>query len=506
MKRGATMLNYIALFPNKYAEEFNDEFILGTQDTPLEDLVITAMREFEAIENIKIEDIKIIKEQDEVDINNHMININYKKKDLDAIEIPKYKYISHNRYGEIIFRIRITTNLNEKVIDKRILIPLEHDGFYFNNNKKMKAIWQMVDASTYSQRGKITLKSRMPIIIYHNKHRIISDVDGNEFVMPSYSYALDTKSKRPGSKKKTKFINPLMLYCAKIGFENTKEFFGMKDIVYLVEDYDEEDKDHYYFFPLDDLFVKVEKYLYDKYELVRSFTCMCCNLHSKDFPVSKNVLENHEYWVCRIGYIGSIKNKNILSFREKGITTILMVERLLDNTTIHNLRLPHIYKHNIYYLLYWMITNFAELKKRSNIDMANKRIRKNEYIVNSSLGKKINENINKLVERKSKSKMNTMDTLLELFNFNSDIIVSGMRNLNDLIKTDDLVNDMTFLADISYSSKGFQSLGESSSKMISAKYRYLHPSMVGKLDLNVSSNSDRYTMSGYIVIYIKKLF
>jgi hypothetical protein len=34
------------------------------------------------------------------------------------------------------------------------------------------------------------------------------------------------------------------------------------------------------------------------------------------------------------------------------------------------------------------------------------------------------------------------------------------------------------------------SLGENSSKIIAAKYRYLHPSMVGKTCINSSSNSD----------------
>ena len=126
----------------------------------------------------------------------------------------------------------------------------------------------------------------------------------------------------------------------------------------------------------------------------------------------------------------------------------------VDATTIQNLRLPMYYKSNIYYLIYWMMISFDELRTKSNIDMANKRIRKNEYIVNSSLGKKINENINRLIEKRGKSRLNSMDTLLELFNFGSDIIVSGMRNLNDLIKTDDIVNDNDFILDLAYSSKG----------------------------------------------------
>ena len=134
--------------------------------------------------------------------------------------------------------------------------------------------------------------------------------------------------------------------------------------------------------------------------------------------------------------------------------------------------------------------------------MMNKRVRRNEYIVMSSLGKKVAENINKLIEKKSKSKMNTMDTLLELFNFPSDIILSGTKNISDVVKSDDIVNDMSFLQDLAYSSKGPNSLGENSSKMISAKYRYLHPSQLGILDLNVSSNSDP-GMSGSFVPFVK---
>ena len=68
--------------------------------------------------------------------------------------------------------------------------------------------------------------------------------------------------------------------------------------------------------------------------------------------------------------------------------------------------------------------------------------------------KKIAENINKIIEKQSKSKMNTMDTLLESFNFASDIIVNGMRNNGDLVKSDELVNDFTALQDMYFSAKG----------------------------------------------------
>lgn len=46
------------------------------------------------------------------------------------------------------------------------------------------------------------------------------------------------------------------------------------------------------------------------------------------------------------------------------------------------------------------------------------------------------------------------------------------------------------------------SLGEANNKMISVKYRYLDPSFVGRVDLNVSSNSD-IGMSGSFTPFVK---
>lgn len=502
------MLDYIALYPNPYSGSFNDEIILGIQDRSIADYAIMVMREFEAIENIRIESIEVIEDQDQVDINNHMVNINFKKKDMSTIEIPKAKYIADGWYGEIIFTIRVQTNLHTKVIKKRLLLPLEHDGFYYNNGKKMKAIWQIVDEATYSQRGRNTLKSRMPIIIYQNKNRLITDVEGTMWHVTSYSYALNGRSRRnPMSKAvkkpKAKFINPVMIYSAKMGLTNTIEFFGMQDIVEVVPSINGLNLDTHLAFELDDVFVTVPTHLFEKYDLVKSFVAMLVACQERrDFRVTMDLLDDQTYWTCRIGMIGSVRNKNLMSFYEKGLTNLYMIERLLDAITQEPLRLPAYYKHNIYFLMYWMITNFDEIRRFTNTDMRSKRIRKNECIVQASLGRKVGENINKFIEKKGRSKLNTMDTLLELFNFSSDIIVAGMRNLNDLLKTDDIVNDMDFLEDIAWTQKGPNSLGESNSKQIPQKYRYLDTSMIGVVDLNVSSNTD-VGMSGSFVPFVK---
>jgi len=490
------MLSFMKEFTDELMESlpvgFNEELLTSSNDISIEELVVMTMKELEAISNYKILEYYTIDDQDEIDYNYHTVNINYKKKDLSTIAIPKRKYVTKSRYKEMVFKIEIKTNLHERIVEKRILIPVEHEGFHLINDKKYKKNWQLCDASTYSQRGKITLKSRMPIIIYNSKNRPVYDVDGNEYLLNSFSYALQSKARR-ASKPKTKFINPMMIFAAKVGLTNAIEFMGMGGIISITNI--KKDKADLMYFPIgEDVYIKVSKPIFTQYgypeSLVPSVVCMLYNLSSREFPITKENLDDKLYWTCRIGYVGSQKDKNLMKFYEKGKTTMLMIERLLNKITVKNLRLPMVYKYNIYFVLRWLIENFSELKSHNNMDLNYKRIRKNEYVVDSSLGRKISVNINNIIEKLGKSRLNSMDSLLELLNFPSDIIMTGMKNINDLVKSDELVNDMTFLQEIAYSEKGPNSLGENSAKTISNKYRDIHPSYVGRIDCNSTSNSD----------------
>lgn len=500
------MLDFIHLYDDGATADYNESFLRSENDIPIEDLVVMTMKEFEAVENIEILGYTITKDPDDIDINYHSININYKRKN-PVVDVPKYKYTSTNRVGSIDFKIRIHTNLHERIIHKKILIPLEYDGVYTLNNKSLKAYWQLCDESTYSQRGRITLKSRMPIIIYYSKKRLVIDAFGTVHELSSYSYALNSKTRRGApkarvaTKARVKFINPLMIFAAKIGLHRTIQFFELDKAIKIVTEIGD-DTDIYDYFYIDDVIFKVDRYVLENVQFVGAFVGMMYNLRSNEFPLTYQDIDNFDYWKCRIGYIGAAKSKNLYTFLEKGRTTIFMIERLTDTISEMLLRLPDIYKCNVYYILRWMITDFSSIKAKNNMDLNNKRIRKNEYIVRASLGKKVSEILNKLIEKKSKSKLNTIETLLEMFNFGSDIIINGMRNIGDLIKSDEIVNDLTWVQDLYFSSKGPNSIGEKSPKRIPMKYRSIHPSYVGKLSLNVSSNSD-VGMSGAFTPFVK---
>lgn len=66
-----------------------------------------------------------------------------------------------------------------------------------------------------------------------------------------------------------------------------------------------------------------------------------------------------------------------------------------------------------------------------------------------------------------------------------------------ILRFDESVNDMSFFSHFKYTSKGPHSLGGKNSNNIGIKYRDVHPSFLGRLDVLVCGNSDPGT-SGLI--------
>lgn len=501
------MKDYIHLYEHPSTKEYNEEFIRSENDYTLEELVVACMKEYEAIENITLDSWEHITDIDEINMNEHRINWNNKKKKHDEV-IPNFKYIYEDACTEMRFYFTIRTNLNEQKICKKILLPKQIDGFFNVNNKRAKPIWQLLEASVYTQRGRITLKSRMPLALYKMPNRPMTDINNAPFLFKQYSCLMTSTSKKRrtakvGSKQKGKYINPMLLLSAKIGIFDAILFFGVRDAITIVQEVKESKMDKYYYFKLDEVFVKVSKELFDNNEFVQSIAGLIYHLSNKDNPVTWETIFDKDYWICRLGLVGSItKGKNLTAFKEKGKTTLLMFEKHYKEMTSRSLRLPECYKENVYEVLRWMMTDYDKLKAKDNIDINNKRIRKNEYIVDSTLGRKISEMIINLIGKLSDSRQNDMNSLLELFNYSSCIILNGMRNLSDLIKSDDVVNDNTMLIDLAYSTKGPEALGEKSSKNVVLRMRDIHPSFVGVIDLNCTSNSD-IGMSGSFTPFVK---
>ena len=124
--------------------------------------------------------------------------------------------------------------------------------------------------------------------------------------------------------------------------------------------------------------------------------------------------------------------------------------------------------------------DFNELRMKDNCDLNNKRLRCNEYIA-SLLTKEFSKRLNRIISMGEKA---TIDNIKELFRFSGDILIQKMHS-SGILRFNDQVNDMNFWSKFKYTSKGPHSLGGNNSNNIGIKYRGLHPSMLGQIDVLV---------------------
>ena len=94
LKEGHTkMRELLHLLENPYEKDFNLDFIKSKNDYKISDLVVMCMKDTEIISNITIESYGINENYEDIDINQHKVNINFKRKNPYDVKIPKYKYI-----------------------------------------------------------------------------------------------------------------------------------------------------------------------------------------------------------------------------------------------------------------------------------------------------------------------------------------------------------------------------------------------------------------------------
>ena len=117
---------------------------------------------------------------------------------------------------------------------------------------------------------------------------------------------------------------------------------------------------------------------------------------------------------------------------------------------------------------------------KDNLSLDNKRLRCNEYIA-SLLTAEFSKRLNKIITLGNKA---TMQDFLDTFKFSGDILLQQMYT-SGILRFDDTINDLDFFSRFRYTTKGPNSLGGKNSNNISARYRGIHPSMLGNIDLLV---------------------
>ena len=153
-------------------------------------------------------------------------------------------------------------------------------------------------------------------------------------------------------------------------------------------------------------FLEVDKESFNKYPYIKSivggFSNICTN------RISLEHLDDPKQWIKRIA--------GVPHNYDKGNSILKYFNRLLDRTTQKTLKLPEYHTEDIYSLLRWMMQEFNTLRLKDNCDLANKRLRCNEYIA-SLLTKEFSKRLNRIISLGDKV---TIDNIKELFKFPGD--------------------------------------------------------------------------------------
>ena len=474
------MKKYINDYVSDFEKELNISLMNKEADRPLVEYVKDAWLSLEIVKNIKILKFEYNDKESTININKHIFKREKTKRKKDRVD---HKFINNDRYGCLTVYIQITLDeidpktkepvIRQKVLRKQMLIPLQdEEGYYYIKGKRYYIIYQLVDKSTYTSSSSVTLKSLMPIAVKRNSIRTENilhsinaktDVLGNEFLLPVYNVFVFKKE------------IPIILFFAANGIDYALSYLGVDEVIHFVENLDNANHDKNLYFEISSkLYIEVNTELFLKYPYIQSIVGGFLHVCTNRFTLQE--LDNRKGWIKRLS------NNNTV---EKGRDILVFFNRLLDETTKKILKLNDFNKDDIYALLRWIMQNYNELRMKDNLSLENKRLRCNEYVA-SLLTQEFSKRLNRIITLGAKA---TMDDFKDCFKFSGEILLQKMHS-SGILRFDDSINDMDFFSRFKYTTKGPHSLGGKNSNNISIRYRGIHPSFLGNIDLLVCGNSD----------------
>lgn len=459
------MKKFLSVYKNPNEDRINFGLLERVYDDDLIQYIVNSCKSLEVLKYITFLGYDYTDDESKIDINNY---ITKRKKNKKKGDKTKYMYLEDSRYGELELRFKLECKGESTIIKKKLLIPVpDEKGYYTIKGKKYFLLYQLVESSTYTTRHSLTLKSFMSVNLKRDV-KDFTDSDGETYTAPIYVINIFRKE-----------MVILLFYFAKIGVKKTLKYFSVDEIIDFKTK--EEDKENNLYFQISSkLYLEVNRHFFQKYQYVQSIVFMILSISTNRLCM-ENLYEK-SYWIEKIG---SVSATNVYNYYEKGMNTLTFFDRMLDETTKKILKVHDTNKKNIYAVIRWMIQNYNELRKKENLDLDNKRLRCNEYIA-SLLTKALSERVNRIISLGNRV---TIDRVKEIFRFPGDIILQQLYR-SGLLRYDDKVNDMDFFSKLKYTIKGPNSLGNKNKNTISIKYRGIHPSYIGKIDLNVCGNSD----------------
>lgn len=352
-----------------------------------------------------------------------------------------------------------------------IEVPKIVDKYYFRIFGNIySSLYQVVDGSTYNNSNSANPKSQ--------------NIAFKTLFMASRIYRYIEKLKMTNGETKEciwymsnifKKNCPLMRYLlARFGFYQTCQLLKVNDL--YISDHDIE-KDDYYTVKKNNMYISLPKYIYDNDPVAQSLMYTVYNSVSRE--TSLNNVYKLEYWIAVLG--DSYNNKTV----EKGLNVLDSLESILDIPTQENLKLPEECKKNIYDIIIWILREFNELRKKDNLDISTKRIRYEEYF-GAIYAIKLATGLYRISDEASKLQIDRLEKAIYTF---PDFLLKQISK-DSLVNYNNSVNDMDAITALKFTYKGVSGVGDGNTASIPVNYRQVHPTHLGRLDLDSSTAND----------------
>ena len=416
--------------------------------------------------------------------NGKKIDNNYEYINLRDSDIMLLKVIYYVKLNVPENKIRIDSKTgelekSEGIVNVLIALPRYVDKYYFRIlGNYYNPIFQIVDGSTYnnstsnSKTQSITLKTQfMPIKVYKEYYDLVDicDKESHRCVLfASYVF--------------TKKTDTMKFILGRYGLYGTLEMLELEGIyIFSYENHQVLDPKVYYNFTdkHNKIIVSVVKRLFDKDNVTQSF---CYTILKSVKKLNRfNDIFDPRYWNKVLG--ADFQSATL----DKGIPVLDSLESIYDLKTKHSIRLPLEDKADTYCILRWMMREFSYLKQRDNIDISTKHPRKADEYLPAIYAKKISTGIYRISD---KGKNITFKDVTRVIDTAPDYILKSINSAN-LVDYVDLVNDNDAELALAYTYKGISGLGDQGNgTAVPIIYRSVHPSHLGRVDLDSSSNSD----------------
>ena len=465
----------------------------------LKDVILSVQRE--STFTIRVLGFEIIDNYDDINhilwsYEDNIINKNSQKdqpqsKPLKKISqsntkvINQYEYINLKGTDLKILKVTYFISIVEKknglvndTVTVYIAVPRVVNKYYFRINGKLySSMYQITDASTYnnsasknSKKQSVTLKAFMPIRVYRY-NGVLKDIDGFNIPCTYFLGFIFTKS------------SLIMKYIfAKMGFYGTLTFFKVPSILVL-DSIENIDKDKNYIFPIrDGINIVIDRFIYDSSQVAQSLVYTIHSVINYMKSESYNNIFNSEMWIKALGC--EFTTKDINSIYNKGLSILGSLEFIYDIATQKDLKLQPEDKADIYRVIRWIINEFNALRAKDNLDISTKKVSYAKYIA-GLYATRLANGIYRLSDKADKADLSTIKKAILIPPM---FLINAITNCQ-LINYKDSVNDLDSLNALKYTYKGSSGIGEKSNA-ISNAYRSIHPSHLGRVDIDSSSNSD----------------